>query len=337
MMSSSGFRDFMELKSMNSGEVLQMEDKANGAGLTATSTELDDTQEKVSEVPSSDSSPETKTTGTEGASTTPKEESEASVTAEADELAEFLPKNEEAEKNNVQKRIDKLTAQIKQLREENEELKTTVSKPTDEKKKTKYTMEQLKGALQKARAEGDIDLEMDVLAYMKESTKDEIIDMYQGEQSRVSEAQKQIAEEWHDVLRRYDYLAAEKQPELYPGSKKDLNLKDQKSLLFRLASALFTDPQTAQEYRYKGGQRQAVADALTQILRKRTNPSETSETLKLKKQLDKERMKNSFGSTDAEADSAGEGTVTAPVSKIDAYIQEQKTLKAKRNPGTGLV
>lgn len=315
-------------------------DKANGAGLaTAESTATD--EKEVSSTSSADSSTANNVDGvtvTEVKDASNAKAEDASATDSADELKDFLPEvAEEDEKSNVQKRIDKLTAQLKQLKEENEELKNTVA-PEGEKKKPRYTPEQLKGAIGKAMQEQDHDLMMEVIQYAVETAKEDLRNEYTGEITKEQEVKKAIAAEWADVLKRYDYLASPNQPELYAGARKDLDLKNQKSLLFRLASELYTNPQTAQEYRYKGGQRQAVADALTQILRKKTNPSESGEALKLKKQLDKERMKNSFSTTDAEGEASdlGGGEPQTSQDKLAKFISERKKYHNERSRGTGI-
>jgi hypothetical protein len=311
--------------------------EANGAGLaTAESTATD--EKEVSSTSSAASSTATNVDGTDVKDASKAKAEDASVTDSADELKDFLPEvAEEDEKSNVQKRIDKLTAQLKQLKEENEELKNTVA-PEGEKKKTRYTPEQLKGAISKAMQEQDHDLLMEVIQYAVETAKEDLRTEYTGEITKEQEVKKAIAVEWSDVLKRYDYLASPNQPELYAGARKDLDLKNQKSLLFRLAAELYTNPQTATEYRYKGGQRQAVADALTQILRKKTNPSESGEALKLKKQLDKERMKNSFAPADAEGETS-DSSLEEPQShqdKLAKFIADRKKYHNDRSRGTGM-
>lgn len=312
-------------------------DKAIGTGLaTAESTATD--EKEVSSTSSVASSTTTNVDGTDVKDASGAKAEDASATDSADELKDFLPEvDSEEEKSNVQKRIDKLTAQLKQLKEENEELKNTVA-PEGEKKKARYTPEQLKGAVSKAIAEQDADLLFDVMQYAVETAKEDLRNEYTGELTKEQEVKKAIAQEWNDVLKRYDYLASPNQPELYQGARKDLDLKNPKSLLFRLASELYTNPQTAQEYRYKGGQRQAVADALTQILRKKTNPSESGEAQKLKKQLDKERMKNSFSTTDAEGEATdlGGGEPQSHQDKLAKFIAEKKKYHNERARGTGM-
>lgn len=315
-----------------------MATEANGAGLaTAESTATD--EKEVSSTSSAASSTATNVDGTVLKDASNAKAEDASVTDSADELKDFLPEvSPDDEKSNVQKRIDKLTAQLKQLKEENEELKNTVIPETKTEKKPRYTPEQLKGAVNKAIAEQDADLLFDVVQYAVETAKEDLRSEYTGEQTKAQEVQKAIAMEWNDVLKRYDYLASPNQPELYAGARKDLDLKNPKSLLFRLASELYTSERTAAEYRYRGGQRQAVADALTQILRKKTNPSESGEALKLKKQLDKERMKNSFAPTDAEGETS-DSSLEEPQShqdKLAKFISDRKKYHNERSRGTGM-
>jgi len=294
------------------------------------------TSEKVEEQKTQDTSvPEGEATTpkkTDGAETSKEEVTKASDTLQTEpDLKDFLPDTEHNQ--GMQKRIDKLTAKNKMLMEKLEEQSIQQNEKSKE-GKPKYTVEQLKGALRQARENGDIDLEMEVLSYMNESTKEELRNEYVSEKTNAQKQQELAVQEWKEVLNQYGYLASDTQPEMYPGARKDLNIQDPKSLLQSLAKELYKDP----KYNFYGGQRLAVADALGIILRKKTNSQDSAESMRLKRQLEKEKMKTAPVSGDSEG---GGGDISQPTGlmpaddKLAQYVEERRNQKEKADRGPG--
>lgn len=245
---------------------------------------------------------------------------------EEDLLSEFT-KPTEAKKDNVQKRIDQLTAQLKELKAENEKLKVPTNEPS---KPVKYTDDQLKAALRKATDEGDSDLQWEIMKYMKEQSKQELIDMYTEEKNSVMNARKSIDHEWSRVVNDYGKAWDDGSgKEIYEGAKDELNLFDG-SLLYRLAQDMYknsVDENGNSIYFYQGGQRQAVADALNRILKKRRLGSDP-EKRKLERSLAKAKRKGSIAST-----SSSDGQATRVKSTGDSladYVAERKKFKNER-------
>lgn len=213
---------------------------------------------------------------------------------QADEVEELLKEAPE-DKSNVQKRIDKLTAEKKAL----EERLSKLEKRPETKEAAKYTDDQLKVALRKAMDDGDSDLVWDIMNYKNKQVKEELIKAYEDEKSKNAEGYNAIVNEWNHVTNAYAKYADTKVPEIYPGSHKDLNVKDATSLLYQVAMVLYSseDPEKSAYYRQPGGQKLAVSDALTMIISRKGTRTKDSEKALLKKQLLKEkRKKNVVGS-----------------------------------------
>jgi hypothetical protein len=253
--------------------------------------------------------------------------SDASVPAD-DDISEFLPQVAKEEPNiGMQKRIDKLTAQKKELEEKLREVEESKPKET-EVKKTRYTKEQLKGAMAKAIAEQDHELMMDIQEYMVEQAKDDLRNEYLGEKTQVVRQNEEAVKEWKDVVNLYGHFGTAT-TEVYPGSKKDLNIQDPKSKLRLLSERLWEDP----KYHYFGGRKAAMTDALAIIMQKRTNTSESPESIRLKKQLEREKMKNSPVSGDSEGGGSETSSGGQSKDKLSQYVEERRTLREKADRG----
>lgn len=214
-----------------------------------------------------------------------------------DEVEEILKEDPE-DKSNVQKRIDALVAENKALKARQAELeKAHKEKPAGEKKdKPDYTPAELRTALKKALEEGDANLAMDIIEYRQDQLKEELIKMYNDEKEVSSKQAKAIQDEWTQAVDAYKDYADTKKPEIWPNSHKDLNLQSATSLLYQVAMALYwsDDPAKVQLYRGQpGGQKLAVADALTHILRKKAVGKDGTKVKVLQKKLLKEKAKKS--------------------------------------------
>lgn len=227
---------------------------------------------------------------------------------ETNEVDEILKRPEtDEEKSHVQKRIDELTREKKEL----EERLSKVEKEQTTGKQPEYTPQQLKTALKKALDDGDADLAWEIIEYRNKQTEANLIKMYEGEKNKGAQEAQRIQSEWNETVDAYARYSEEKFPEIYTGSRKDLNLRDSQSLLYQVAMALYGNNDF---YRKQpGGQKLAVADALTQILSKKAGKGITSTTKKLERKLIKEKMKNAPVSG-----SSGEEDKSAPRRKNES-------------------
>lgn len=252
----------------------------------------------------------------------------AEASGEVDDVAEFMPSEK---KDNVQKRIDQLTAQIKQLKEENGKLKIS-DKP--EPKEVEYTEAQLKGALKKAFDEGDHELAWEIIDYRAKKSERDLVKRYEEAQSHTINQQKQVHQEWNKVVNDYSKAwATDDGAELYHGAKDELSLGSESSLLYRLAMKFYhetVDDEGRPVYHRDGGQRMAVADAMNAILRKRKlSPNETK-TKKLERSLAKAKRKattpasnSSDGETPRRARSSGD-SLADYMSERKKFLYERK-------------
>lgn len=250
------------------------------------------------------------------------------VKEEIDEVEEILKEpTTDDDKSKVQRRIDSLTAQLKTLQEENARIK--IQQDVKDGKKPKYTSEQLGTALMKAVEDGDKNLAAEVIKYMREDLKDEVVEMYQNEQKRMAEQHQSIQSEWDDVTNGYDKYRDSKN-ELYAGSSADLNIRDASSLLYQVAMKLYAsdDPEMRKLYQRPGGQAKAVADALTLILQKKGgSKAKDIEKERLKKQLLKEKRKKSVvgGGVGVEKETTKSLTPSDVLSEVIADRKKYKT------------
>jgi hypothetical protein len=210
---------------------------------------------------------------------------------EVDAMLKEPESSEEKVTPHAQKRIDRLVGEKKALEARLEKLEKAETTKGD--KPTKYTDAQLRVALKKAMEDGDSDLVWDIMDYKSKQVKEDLTDAYTKEQQRISEQAQAINGEWNQTMSAYDKYADAKIPAIYPNSQKDLNLRDASSLLYQVAMALYSsnDPEKVAYYHKAGGQRLAVADALTTILSKKVGRTVDSEKSLLKKQLLKEKRK----------------------------------------------
>jgi hypothetical protein len=229
-----------------------------------------------------------------GEETQETEQAQEEKTEETDEVDEMLREEEPEETPNVQKRIDRLSAELKAARAELETMrKEQPGKKAEE--EPVYTPQQLRTALKKAMEDEDADLVMDIIDHRQMQLKKELVKMYSDEKEATIKQAKAIDDEWNQLVTAYDKYADTKVPEIWAGSRKDLSLRDATSLLYNTAMRLYWEEpgMIRGAYRGSGGQKLAVADALTYILRKKAGSKEGSKVKRLEKQLTKEKMKKS--------------------------------------------
>jgi hypothetical protein len=256
--------------------------------------------------------------------------------APADDLSDIdrIIKESEGEEKpevtpNVQKRFDKLTAEKKALEERLQKLESQQAP----KEGTKYTDAQLKGALKKAMEDGDSDLTWQIMDEMRKNTKAEIVEMYENEKKSYVDRESKINSEWKETVDAYSKYADTKVPEIWPNSHKDLDLKNGVGMLYQIAMRLYNNPDPEKAAYYKnqpGGQKLAVADALTYLMRTKAGKKTDTKVKKLEKQLTKERMKKSPVSG---GPSGAEKSSKTPLTDSDVladYIGERKTYQEER-------
>ena len=259
---------------------------------------------------------------------TSKEKKDGEEDSGLDEVDELI--QETSKKDNVQKRIDALTAKIKTLEEENITLKNVdlINKGKD----PEYTDAQLRVAYKKAFDEGDAALADEIQSYREKRLEERLIKKYEeAEKSKVEQVNR-VQQEWGTVVNDFSYLADQNEPEYYRGSHLDLNLKDPNSLLYKVALALYgiDDPHLRKVYQSPGGQRLAVADALARILRKKGNSPQDGEKKKLKRQLTREKMKHSLSGSNALDVEKTSKKPKSDKEEYDSYIEERKKFRQDR-------
>ena len=260
------------------------------------------------------------------------EDASSEDSEELDELSldDFMkPKDSgEDKKSGVEKRIDKLVAEKNALEEKLNALKEQVDTPKETSKK--YTRAQLMSAMKDAMENQDTQLMWEIMDYRVKESQEELKNEYLQEQKKAVEQQTSMQREWTSVLEDYAYLADPTEPELYRGARRELNIKDAKSLIYQLANKLYTDPANTNKYRVPGGMKVAVSDALTRIIRQRKiSPAKNKETATLKKKLAKEKRKSTMSS----GKSTKSESVKKPLSSRDSleeYIEERRKLLASK-------
>lgn len=241
-----------------------------------------ETPEKSTEI--SDEAEEIAKTIKPGEETAEKPETETN-----DEVDKIIKEVEGEDTSNVQKRIDKLTAELKSLKAENAKLQ---NKPAEERV---YTEEQLAHAMMKAVEDNNPDLMRDVIAEIKSGVKKELVKMYSDEKEMSAKQVNAIESEWKETVDAYKKYADTKIPQIWANSHKDLDLTSATSLLYQVAMALYhnSDSEKAAYYHQSGGQKLAVADAMAYLIRTKVGKRTDTKVKTLEKQLTKERMKKS--------------------------------------------
>lgn len=294
---------------------------------TSSGTEEQEGADPIAEEETSDASEESSTqekTDDEGEEEVGEAESE-----EETELQKILKDGKG--KDNVQRRIDQLTAQLKELKAENQKLQSKEPASKD----PVYTEGQLKAAMKKAVEEGDADLIWDIIDYKSKQTERDLVKRYEDEKRTTSESYQKINNEWQKVTMDYSRVwEDEKGREIYPGAKRDLDITSEKSLLYQLAADYYnsTDDDGSRSYAGQGGQKAAVADALSAILRRKKISPVDNDKKKLERQLAKaKRQKALAGAGSSEAESpASRGRPQTEADKLAEYIAERQDHRMKR-------
>lgn len=280
--------------------------------------EKEDTSQPLGE----DAAPEEESDGTEQQGE-PEGESEDKQKDEPegeDKLSEFF---EEDKKTGVQKRIDQLTAEKKQALESNEKLQKQVDELEDkvsEKEATSmfednmpdYSPEQLNEATRKALEDGDHNLILEIMDYKVKKGQQNAFKTIEKRNKEMAQKQQEQAQEWQSIIDDFSDYGKE---------DKDLDLKNTNGVLYQLAARLFNDPEKRKRYQ-KGGQRQAVLDALTLIMKKRR--SKNSETKDLEKRLAKERRKTNVSGSGKSVKKESQPTPKTQKGKLDEYLSERE-------------
>ena len=193
-------------------------------------------------------------------------------------------------KSKVQKRIDKEVAkrktveeQLEDTRRELEEIRAkqnaTVIGNKDDKKSDEPTLEQISAYLKKVREEGNVEEEVRVLDYISErrakAERKSAMEELDSRTKRVSDAQAKQLQDWNAL--QNDYVVRDESGKVVADD--DMNLSNQKGLLYRTAMSLYHDKELhARDYSDPDkvmGFRRAVADAFREIYQGGLNRKET--------------------------------------------------------------
>ena len=304
------------VKATNADVRALAEESLNEENLTGTVEEDGDISEPLSD-PSTDETSEDESSdesdsdeGSEEADGTEVEDVEDD-NSDLGELLDDVPLDEPAQKSGLEKRIDKLTklsyekdAEIARLKKLSEG--DSIDKP---KAKTKYTNKQLVTALEKAREEGDTELEIQIMQHISDSKADSVKEEYEAKEKAIQSANQKMQNDWIAITDMFHY----DEVEMYPGSQVDLNIKNNTSLIYRLSAELFQNQGFKNE---DNGMSKAVSEALRRILaKKRTSakPQKSSNEKQLEKKVKKLTRKTSSPS--------GTKTVKADPQKKDARLK----------------
>ncbi len=259
------------------------------------------------------------------------EEEPVEESTELDRILDEEPESEDnSSKTGVQRRIDTLVGEKKALEARLAALEA--DKATREGKTPEYSDAQLRVALKKALDEQDSDLVWEIMDYRLKRQQESLVKMYQDEKKQSLDNAQRIQSEWEETCSAYDKYADTKIPAVYSSSHKDLNLRDASSLLYQVAMQLYWNGGSVRErYKGPGGQKLAVADALTKIISYKGAKGKDSEKEKLKRQLQKEKRKQAIvgeGSPGAEEKSSGKPKTDAE--RLAEVIAERKKYQEER-------
>ena len=309
-------------KIMNEVEVAEEPTESSDAGEEEKPSESSTEEEPPPSEPS-DGTPETKPDESE----TEGDSEPAEETAPPIELSDAeLDAEIQSKKDNVQKRIDKITAQKKAAESEVETLRKqveTLSQKVDGKSTAtpKYTDEQLKAALAKAMADGNHDLQFEVYSHMVKREREDAV----AEINRQDTAQQNLAQQekqvWSSVVENYSTI-----------TDPDFNVNDPNSKLMVVAKKLLTDTTTGPRYAEMGPVKFYVVtkDAENLILNARLKKQTNKKTKSLEKQLVREKKKTRVTSgKSTPSQSAKPKGSTDPVS--EAFDDRMKLFDAARS------
>lgn len=215
------------------------------------------------------------------------------------------PNEEEKLKAKIQKRIGKEVAKRKTLEEqiaekdaEIERLRSERATPKESGKPSEGenkepTDDEIKAALKKAREEGDVDFEFQILDYISERKAKREREEALKEINSNNKKSQERAQQWGEIVQDYSVVDDD-------GNEiKDhpLNLNNENSRLYKTAKALYADENLRKERYSRGSEmeniRRAVSDAYIELtkmgvgLRKEEKPKDDKPSVK-------ERMKKSL-------------------------------------------
>ena len=276
---------------------------------------------------------------------TPTETKTDDKTSEDEDVSSFL-EDETIKKTGLEKRVDKLTAEKYEREAKIARLEAQIeinekSSPTSKNKR--YTNDELARAMMKAHEDGDANLMAEILKQQETQIKQDLRSDYDKEQNKQREAAQQNRREWTEVVKNWEYLSDESEPELYTGSRNELDIRGNQSLLRQVALLLYNSEQEDlfQRYHRPGGQELAVQDAFKLIIKKRRGvKSDNTQTKSLKKRLVKERRKTSLAGSGKRVKSEPTKKPKKPRTqseRLDDYINDRRSRKSKATESLGLV
>ena len=229
-----------------------------------------------------------------------------------------------AKKTGVQKRIDKLTARLKELEAANENL-TKQATPKETSKV--YNDEQLDRAEDIAWNKIDEGDSVEGRRLLREVSKErlknqkrDLVGLYEQEKSTAKQQQTQQQIEWTSVMERYS------------SDDPDMDIRNESSKLFKLSKKYFEDKELSAEYTGKGGMLRAVSDAFLALVKTKGKTKKASSEKKLERKLAKARRKTSLGSGSAEKGGKSKGPKSTGDPFKD-YIAERKAFQTERGVG----
>ena len=214
-------------------------------------------------------------------------------------------------KDNTQKRIDELTREKYELLEQLKEKGST-------KEEKVYTVETLKAARAKAIQDNDLEL-------LDATYEQQIVQLQDNFDKKLKDAlsapqkeQDRKHQEYLQVVKDFAYLADETAPELYRGSKAELNVRSNDSILVKTVDKLLARPELQKRYSAPGRLHLAVNDALRAVLKRRlTNKPEDKEKKLLKRKVKKAEQK---GVIPVSTSVKTEKTQAAPTQRSDKQV-----------------
>lgn len=314
------------------GETVESTEKTAEKFVPSSQSVADKMEEKVFGAPEEETESTEETEGETTESSSEEESTESTEETVGTETTEESSTSEEIEvkKDNVQKRIDQLTAQKNEALAANKKLEERLSKleeaKSEGKKDKEFTDAELRTAMKKAVEEGDADLIMDIQDYRLDKLEKGLIAKYENANKSQTDAAAKKNKEWQSIVLDFS-------PDSYTDEalkeNPDFDISNNTSKLFTEAKKLF---ETSDKYqKLSNGMRQAVDDAFKDLLLKLISKKKDSkETKGLKNILAKTKRKQSLGSG---ADTTGDDEL--PVSKSDAedladVIKERREFKNSR-------
>lgn len=280
---------------------------------------------------------------------TPKSEqdSDESVaeTIEAKKVVNKLkPDKVDERKKEIQSEIDRMIAQKKQVEDELSQLNAKKEQlkqaPEQVKEVKEFTREELSKALETFVQDQDTSGVLDVIEYMldqREKKYESLVEKMNKQDELTTKAVK-MSEEWQDIVKTYSSY----QDDVLK-SDADFDIKNSEGKLFKLAKALYEDPEVGKRYRaMDNGQTAAVKEAYTELLKDKLRTFSTKKPIKtevesLKNRLEKTQRKTSLVDG-VESNDSGEGASEMLASERDKLldaIKDRQSFKKSRMRGTG--